>query len=810
MEQPGMAPQEETDVSKLDHQISIVKSTIETFDKAGEQQKEQLNEALNNELDVIANKLIDDPTFCTSLCTLLNGYENKEGDEIYDSLKRLAVKVWLEEKGGSWSKKTSEQLDVQWEKPIYQLKWNLEGIRELETNEKRPSLWKGVLKDKPEWPEPDDINLKLYSTKDVVENLSKDVSVLLSKNLENKNELEEINTFLEGILKIIDINVTSNVKILQKFISDNLPENLKTKFDSNNQKQWEFDWTFWRSTVEYLNIVVKFIREYVDKVEERVNHKGDKPTQTETVEWTDEKADTSTPLNFNNKYYPVISDAPKIQWVTFYSLVWGDTPDSKTPTKLEIKPWEEKECLMHSNGSTYKVKIANDVYNGKSVLNLNPVAENMSSHVKVLLNNVPQCMDYLAKRAPTWATIGWNKRLQDYTITSYGMTLTVEPMTMEWKWFNEGEDLSQCLELLNFTNFLRGSGVIPNNDLYFDKNKPQIKLDGNNICIKLKKGEKYEWKEEFPYSKDNFLTKDDKVWKKFIKYINNQEWNQNWDSKAENNYKKINVVGWKIVSGGGTSSPFFNMGAVGAVIPSWVGLENSWTGNAENLKIADDLQLSLGIVSLNQDKIWEICKEYSIPENTPIYHSRDDRTKYYYKDNDNKIFCVWHEKEKDWCKWVVDAQTNNPGEVVVNPCEAWKNLLNSILNKSLNDLWIDADKVENISIDLGKDWYIFNNWGKKFHVNDDVLKDLETNNFLWWTKNFSINEKLKILYLASEYIPWDFKLVGEDIVSSVDWGEEKKIPWADLIKYWIDDKEEHIVDVKNWLINYLNGIKVEE
>ena len=80
MEQPGMAPQEETDVSKLDHQISIVKSTIETFDKAGEQQKEQLNEALNNELDVIANKLIDDPTFCTSLCTLLNGYENKEGD----------------------------------------------------------------------------------------------------------------------------------------------------------------------------------------------------------------------------------------------------------------------------------------------------------------------------------------------------------------------------------------------------------------------------------------------------------------------------------------------------------------------------------------------------------------------------------------------------------------------------------------------------------------------------------------------------------------------------------------------------------
>jgi hypothetical protein len=78
-----------------------------------------------------------------------------------------------------------------------------------------------------------------------------------------------------------------------------------------------------------------------------------------------------------------------------------------------------------------------------------------------LLKNLQSCCDYLQAKSvnlPGSPKISWNDSEKDYVITSFGESMTIEPMTIDGGWISQ--DLSKCLLLLNFTNMLTGASGI--------------------------------------------------------------------------------------------------------------------------------------------------------------------------------------------------------------------------------------------------------------------------------------------------------------------------------------------------------------
>ena len=234
-----------------------------------------------------------------------------------------------------------------------------------------------------------------------------------------------------------------------------------------------------------------------------------------------------------------LSDRLWLPWATFYSVENQNPPiavwaDGKWETRNAPANWDY-ECLMKMGKDIYKVKVDQQ-------WNLCPVATKFDNKLnfkdwsdareQVLFANNASCMRYLYNKLPNEikksdCKILWNSKFQDYTITSYWKTLTIEPMEIAWDWITK--DLSRCLAFLNLTNYLRAlwdqhgrKDPDVNRDLWVR----WIRINGKKVSI----------------DKDSFWLKDatPKELDDFRRDNNREYFYDKWDRKWKNkNYTKI-------------------------------------------------------------------------------------------------------------------------------------------------------------------------------------------------------------------------------------------------------------------------------
>lgn len=504
------------------------------------------------------------------------------------------------------------------------------------------------------------------------------------------------------------------------------------------------------------------------------------------------------------KYLPYTWNLPEVNWTKFTLYEVNVSESGWNPVEYS---WNgtDTECLMVMENypdTPYKVKFDKD-------WNLCPIAENMASNVKVLLNNVPECAKYLQAKAPEGSIISWNARMQDYVITSRnGETLTVEPSTIDWKWISS--DLRKSLFLEDQANLLRGSSEIAN--LAIDRGNPQLQIDGGKIYIKLKENQKRwtngkwgdKWRDRYPIITNiSWFTNDELD--KFVKYYNSKGWKDDWDVKEENkNYKKINIGSWRVMTWGNVSYSPSNWASY---------VETSYSSNVwSSIYTPIDKDAVISELLLKQldtwSAVWIKDKYLSMTsiDNEAIYMEQQSNQVYYYW-SWWKLFCIWYEENNEWKKW--EVKKTSGGYVYsecVNVCEMWaeklKGKLISVLER--DDLLEDGEK-ERLSIDVSDGKYVFKNDSKEFPINDrdDILTNVE--NF-WELEEYnpSIEEKLKIVYLASKYVPLDAELsVDKDWGNIYKWDDKSDIlvNKDDLEKFWLNNN-----DKKEAFIGYLTSV----
>lgn len=269
---------------------------------------------------------------------------------------------------------------------------------------------------------------------------------------------------------------------------------------------------------------------------------------------------STTPLTLEGGQHQVVTLNPPLSWVTLYSpevaegnlTAWDDWKYETLQVTLNPNWDTEFLAKLDNSDNVYRMKV-------DSQWNLCPVmTEVWGNGEKVLLKNNDSCKKYLQNklsgRVTNECVIWWNPNKEDYNIRSFGKGLTIEPMTIAWDWvvdWDEDPDhLSKSLALLNFTNFLRSGGVIPGTNVKLYGNDPDLKIDGNELKVRVEKT-KDNWK-WFDVPMDTFWLEgiDDGALKRFKKYNNHEEWrDKNWDKKKNNRYRKIDASGlWVQIS----------------------------------------------------------------------------------------------------------------------------------------------------------------------------------------------------------------------------------------------------------------------
>ncbi len=263
--------------------------------------------------------------------------------------------------------------------------------------------------------------------------------------------------------------------------------------------------------------------------------------------WTPEISttpmDTTPYVDDQGKKYQVMKNSQtiagnaKLNWVTFYN---AEAFDGIEPGNWE--QWQafeapangDYECLMKMWDSVYKVKVDQN-------WNICPAAVNMMSNVPVVMENSASGKAYIENKLPDalkgkGITIWWN--WEDYTISLpwWWKNLTVEPMTIDWKWI---WSLTDSLAFLNLTNYLRNSWKM--HDIEFKNDNPDLKLEWNELYVKVKKTRDVNWKKVkwLKVGKDTFwLPSDEKLLTKYISYNNGEDWDDKRDKKKPNKYYK--------------------------------------------------------------------------------------------------------------------------------------------------------------------------------------------------------------------------------------------------------------------------------
>lgn len=448
-------------------------------------------------------------------------------------------------------------------------------------------------------------NLEVSKLTLAVENLIKqnnDAKSFLEKDKDNA-ELQRASTLLDNMKIVIDNPNQSNVQILQKFIYDNMTDNeQKVNFiNSNKNRQkyrklritsqniskfgWEnadFDGRFWKSTLSGMEEILTKTSAYLSEVKKAQDaQKSTVTIQNQTTNTINVQNNTgtnapttnpdvqqqpldTTPLQINGQSYPVLPNSAQLAaqnhlgGATFYSMsnapMWMPMMQNWMPyltdnlmTKVEQKYYVKLNSIP---GMLYRVSV-------DASWNICPIVEEVDTNLgdriwwaverkSVIPDNV-SCANYLWSKIKGQVIndfwIAWDKSKKDYVLNSYGQSLTIEPMTIDWNWVSS--DVSTCLKFLNLTNYLRWNGV--GNTKWLD---PDLKWDNGQVLVRVNKknllnsnGDRLK-KRWTPLNLANFwlnnVSRD--VWKKYIKYNNHEDWEDNWDKKKENRiYKKLDI-----------------------------------------------------------------------------------------------------------------------------------------------------------------------------------------------------------------------------------------------------------------------------
>ena len=615
----------ESELQKVQQNVDVLKDDSADNDNSA---KEKLSTSLTDDFCSWINWYLEDKKdkkqkLTVSLQAALQRYPNEA------SLQKLKNALGLDTQPEWEPSKNIPKLDLQWE---------LSGV--VNDGTVTPGrFYSNLVENKPvdqSAIQGIDENLKLRETE---ENLWKQIEktgeILGNNKFKGNEDLVKLQTLLANINKVIVVNNESNVKILQKFISDNLDWEDKEVFDRKSKKGENFDWKFWVGTLAWLNKVLEKTWKYIDsfknqpnewaedepfkkvKVKENFSIKwvssvnaedlidgfdglpdgataefkdgkwiniknlyndGKKPQEVTVIlkiwdktreitisagldadnqqlslqekqntVWTPERPTTpidTTPYVDNqwNKYQVMgnsqtIAGRANLHWVTFYAAeaFTGTEPKNGEQWQTFETPANgDYECLMKMWDSVYKVKVDQN-------WNICPTAVNMMSNVPVVMENSASGKAYIENKLPDalkgkGITIWWD--WEDYTISLpwWWKNLTVEPMTIDWKWI---WSLTDSLAFLNLTNYLRNSWKM--HDIEFKNDNPDLKLEWDELYVKVKRTRDVNWKKIslLKVSKDTFwLPNDEKLLKKYISYNNSEDWNDKWDKKKPNKYYK--------------------------------------------------------------------------------------------------------------------------------------------------------------------------------------------------------------------------------------------------------------------------------
>ena len=384
------------------------------------------------------------------------------------------------------------------------------------------------------------------------------------------SKIEDHINSLKDYLKAIDDNtkkeILDNLKNWEKtfkkwgtpeeFIASlNLPEWVSATFASDEEKD-KLN-SEWAQDIK-LNVTINGETQEID-VKVNITETTDAPAEW-AWEWsgenTPEEPTNTEPITVWEGQHLVMSNSNQLaskynlDWATFYSASafnwvkaewgqaeWGQAEWEQAQPQLaentEMEDWEYVYYVKF-NGmpNTYKIRV-NEQWG------LFPITTEYNSfadwlETRALIKNNERCVNYLKDKLwIPWISIQRNGSINDYTIRSFWEEITVEPMTMDKQWVSK--DLWVCLRMLNLTNYLT-SWV--NEELRCTD--PKLRLRGDRLQVQTIQWLKYISEETMR----NFWLAwvDDWDMRRFIRYNNHEQWDDNWDAKnANKRYKKLDI-----------------------------------------------------------------------------------------------------------------------------------------------------------------------------------------------------------------------------------------------------------------------------
>ena len=511
-----------------------------------------------------------------------------------------------------------------------------------------------------------------------------------------------------------------------------------------------------------------------DKImlEENTTWKLDEDKKTNTSETKSNPVDTKPYESDDGKKYQVMEnnaklvESTKINWATFYfPESKQDVPqndDGTWETAPDKLVWQEREFYLKLSDKPglYKVKV-------DAQWNLYPIMEeNKLEGKRILIKNNESCVNYLLNKLPPtlrWSSVKIMWDGEDYVIWKdwYRKWLTIEPMTIDWKWLSAGWEsktsLADSLAFLNFTNFLRNEGEIYG--IEFRNNNPDLRIHENELYVRVNRKSN---KEE---SKRNWEKRGELWWKwqkvdlnsfwlpavenpafqNFIKYNNHEDWNDNWDGKNQNkHYKKMDissraeVLWWyqtsgQVVGHGFYTGPARVWGWSVDVAPAQV---NDTSGSTEVTWEVLEQSVLLWLLNwIKIDNLWTMRSSWSWYELFTI--------------NESLIKEEWNNKYIEiWWHRFMEATDNFTGlwyKVTVHWVYIWE-----FKDGQNSWVWIDAPSTD----DLSRPTYI---WGfEKWLYNWNWKLELDGNSYEWEFKGWLWEGMWKFTWADWNRFEWSF------------------------------------------------------
>ncbi len=670
-----------------------------------------------------------------------------------------------------------------------------------------------------------------------IDKLSKAEDVMSENKLAGESEVEAWHNSIKPVSDLITFEKWSAYK-LEDWLA-NLPKWAKVDFATDEEKaKMDNDW---EKTIK-LQIILPDFPDKPQFLEVKVNIITNTAAVESTWDWSadaaHEKPTGTEPITVWEGQHLVMSNSNQLaskynlDWATFYSASafnwakaeWGQAEWEQTQPQLaentEMEDWEYVYYVKF-NGmpNTYKIRVNEQWGLFPLTTEYNSFADWLET--RALIKNNECCVNYLNDKLwISWISIQRNGGINDYTIRSFWKELTIEPMTMDKKWVSE--DLRVCLRLLNLTNYLT-SWV--NEELKWTD--PNLRVRGDKLQVQTVKW----WKNISDETMRIFWLAWVDEWdmKRFIKYNNHEDWNDNWDRKKPNRiYKKLDIswraqVLWWSQSGSQIVDRWFSIGS--AKVWGWANVKKS---QLEGVPTSDEVKWEVleqsvlnGLLSwIKFDEIWtmrsswywyqmfefndvktEWAKEWDASWNTESGNESND------EGGNNYIEIWWHK--------FMEATDNFTGlwyKVTKHWVYVWE-----FKDGQKNWIWVDVPSINN----LIRPVYI---WSfEKWLYNWNWKLELDWNSYEWEFKDWLWVWEWEFTWLNWNKYKWTFdNPLGEGrlsfsinnnngsvvrLVTNEDNGKKMAVDkfFIGEMKEWtltVEWKDYHVVDGKyttdNW------------